>query len=95
MNRTPLLLGLALAITLLTGCYTSGVEQNWGRSQRVNFAAQVKHPEAPKTLDAPTGLDAVSGEQVIVGHRERTSDKNEKAIVPSLISIGSSLGGSR
>ena len=92
MNRIPLLICLAAALSLLTGCYTSGVEQNWGRAQRINFAAQVKHPEAPQTLDRPTGLDPTSAEQAINGHRERTADKTDKQVLPTLIGIGTGFG---
>ena len=92
MTRTTLLLTMVMSIALLAGCYSSGVDRNWGRAQRINFTAQVKHPEAPATLDAPTGLDARTGEMAMAGHRKRAAQKNERATPASLISIGTSIG---
>ena len=93
MNRTTLLIAMVASVALLAGCYSSGVDRNWGRAQRINFTAQTLYPEAPATLDEPTGLDPETGELAMSGHRKRTVQKTEKATPASLINIGTSLGG--
>lgn len=83
MNRNPLLIAMALSITLLAGCYSSGVDRNWGRSNRVNQTAQVKYPEAPETLEQ-SGLDAQSTEQATAAHRVR-ADNKARQIIPATV----------
>lgn len=92
MISNKLLLTMVASITLLAGCYSSGVERNWGRAQRISQTAQIKHPEAPATLDEPTGLDAETGELAMAAHRKRTTQKTERDIPPSLVNISESLG---
>ena len=91
-RNTPLLLALTASIALLAGCYSSGVERNWGRSQRVNFTAQTKHPEAPKTLEEPTGLDPISAAQAMSTHRQQTAKKGKTQQPPSLTDILTGIG---
>ena len=91
MKRIPLVLSLAATLALLAGCYSSGVERNWGRAQRVNFTAQVANPEAPASLEVPGDMDPSSSEQAMAGHRKRSADKIEQQQMPSLISIGTSI----
>ena len=91
MTRNTLLITMALSITFLAGCYGSGVDRNWGRATRVNYAAQVKHPEAPESLEQ-SGLDPATGEQAVAGHRKRSIEKVSQQPPPSVISIGSGIG---
>ena len=92
MIRNTLFIAMVASITVLAGCYSSGVDRNWGRAQRISHTAQTKYPEAPATLDAPTGLDAVTGEGVTAAHRKRAKQKTDKEQPPSLVSIGMGLG---
>ncbi len=90
INRS-LAIAAALSVVILAGCYSSGVDRNWGRAYRANFKHQIADTEAPATLDAPTGLDPASGEAAIRLHRERAETKKSDAL-PSVINIGSGIG---
>ena len=91
MTRNTLLVTMALSTMFLAGCYGSGVDRNWGRASRVNHTAQVRHPDAPESLDQ-SGLDALSGEQAMAGHRQRAIDKVGQQQAPSVANIGSGIG---
>ena len=93
MTRNTLLVAMALSITLLSGCYASGVDRNWGRSTRIQYTAQIANPEAPESLE-PTGLDPRTGEQAMEAHRQRSIDKVTATEPASVINIGSDLGDS-
>jgi len=91
MTRNTLLIAMALSITFLAGCYGSGVDRNWGRSNRVNYTAQVKHPEAPESLEL-SGLDAQSTEQAMETHRTRTVNKTTQILAPTVIGTNRGIG---
>ena len=64
MTRNTLLVTMALSTMFLAGCYGSGVDRNWGRATRVNTTAQIRHPDAPDSLEQ-SGLDAATGQQAM------------------------------
>ena len=92
MKRNLLPLAMAAAIIFVTGCYSSGVDRNWGRAYRVKFTALTAAPEAPKSLEVPAGMGAGTAEQTMTSHRKRSVEKSEQQVAPSLISIDQGIG---
>ena len=91
MYRKTLFVAMATGALLLAGCYSSGVDRNWGRAHRVNTTAQTKHPDAPQSLEQ-SGLDGVTAQQAMANHRERTVDKVSQTPAASVINIGTGIG---
>ncbi len=59
-------LAVALGLSLLTGACAgrSPVNEQWGRSARVNHDVQLADPNAPANGDPVLGMDPKSGEAV-------------------------------
>jgi hypothetical protein len=90
MKRTihsMLVLG-SLSLFLLAGCYSSGVERNWGRSYRTNFKHMTANPEAVPVPDEPVGIDPQTAEIASQVHRKGEAGGTQQAEVADFVEIG-------
>lgn len=84
MSLRSLLMLVALVPVCATGCLTSNVDENWGKSYEAQVAWQTADPTAPKHYDAAEGLDPETARRVAERYYEG-QEQQEQRRLPTVI----------